>query len=355
MLQSYEHRRRHEFSYKKWIARNLLRKLVRTEAARIESETLILLTSMHFFYSMQETGKIWMDGRLVPFKNAKVHVLTHALHYSTSIFEGLRCYKTPSGSAIFRLAEHVDRLFTSAKLYSMRIPYTKQEVSQAILRTVRANNLAECYIRPLAYCGYGTMGLTPPPDDVRLSISCWEWKMGESKAGKFSGAKCKVSSWLKIDSRAQPMKAKAASNYANAALARVEALRDGYDEAIMLNYHGKVVECPAENIFVVKDDRITTPPPSAGILEGITRDTVMRMLHSSNACISEADIVRDDLYSADEIFITGTAAEIKSVTQVDDIPIGMGRLGPVTKSLQKDFMRIATGQNPDYKWCLTLV
>lgn len=304
---------------------------------------------------MHESGKIWMDGRMVPFKQAKVHVLTHALHYSTSVFEGIRCYKTAKGPAIFRLAEHVDRLFASAKLYSMRIPYTPEQVRNAILDTVRANGLDECYIRPLAYCGYGTMGLTPPDTDANLSISCWEWKMGESKAGKFSGAKCKVSSWLKIDSRAQPMKAKAASNYANAALARVEALHDGYDESIMLNYHGRVAECSAENIFVVRGGRITTPPPSAGILEGITRDTILRMLHGTQHQAAEADIERDELYLADEIFMTGTAAEVKSVTRVDDITIGTGRVGPITKSLQKDFMRIATGQNPDYAWCLTPV
>jgi len=184
---------------------------------------------------MRETGRIWMNGRLVPFRDARVHVLTHALHYSTSVFEGIRCYGTPKGPAIFRLPEHVDRLFRSARLYSMRMRYSKRQVTEAIVRTVRASRLRECYIRPLAYYGYGTMGLTPRPNRVDLSVSCWEWRTGESKAGRSSGARCKVSSWLKIDSRAQPMKAKAASNYANAALARVEALDEGYDEAIMLN------------------------------------------------------------------------------------------------------------------------
>ena len=157
---------------------------------------------------MKEIGKIWMNGKLVPFKDAKIHVLTHALHYSTSIFEGIRCYNTPAGSAIFRLPEHVDRLFKSAKLYSMKMQYSKKQVTEAIIETVRESNLKECYIRPLAYYSYGTMGLTPSTNRVDLSISCWEWKLGESKAGKFSGAKCKISSWLKIDSRAQPMKSK---------------------------------------------------------------------------------------------------------------------------------------------------
>jgi len=227
---------------------------------------------------MIETGKIWMNGKLVPFKDAKVHVLTHALHYSTSIFEGIRCYNTPNGSAVFRLPEHVERLFKSAKLYSMKMQYTQKEISDAILKTVKASKLKEAYIRPLAYYGYGTMGLTPTTNKVDMSISCWEWKMGESKAGKFSGSKCKVSSWVKIDSRSQPMQAKAASNYANAALARMEALDNGYDEAIMLNSQGKVAEGSAENIFIIKDDVIQTPPLSAGGLEGITRDSVIQII-----------------------------------------------------------------------------
>jgi len=200
---------------------------------------------------MREVGKIWMNGKLVPFKDAKVHVLTHALHYSTSVFEGLRCYNTPKGSAIFRMPEHVDRLFKSAKLYSMKISYSKKQITDAIIKTVKASRLKECYIRPIAYYGYGTMGLTPTLNKVDVSIACWEWKMGESKAGKFSGAKCKISSWVKIDSRSQPVQAKAAANYSNAVLARVEALEEGYDESIMLNSQGKIAEGSAENIFVV--------------------------------------------------------------------------------------------------------
>ena len=226
---------------------------------------------------MKETGKIWMNGKLVPFKDAKVHVLTHALHYSTSIFEGIRCYNTPNGSAIFRLPEHLDRFFKSAKLYSMKMQFSKKEISDAIVKTVKHSRLKECYIRPLAYYGYGTMGLTPTQNKVDVSIACWEWKMGESKAGKFSGAKCKVSSWIKIDSRSQPMQAKAAANYSNAALARMEALENGYDEAIMLNLQGKISEGSAENIFIVKDDIIQTPPLSAGGL-GELQETVLSKL-----------------------------------------------------------------------------
>lgn len=294
---------------------------------------------------MKEIGKIWMNGKLVPFKDAKVHVLTHALHYSTSIFEGIRCYNTPEGSAIFRLPEHVDRFFKSAKLYSMKMPYSKKQISDAIIKTVKASRLKECYIRPLAYYGYGTMGLTPTLNKVDVSIACWEWKMGESKAGKFSGAKCKISSWVKIDSRSQPMQAKAASNYANAALARVEALEDGYDESIMLNSQGKIAEGSAENIFVVKDGQIITPPLTAGILEGITRDSVIQIIEENGGYVIEGDLERDDLYSAEEVFMTGTAAEVKSVTQIDRVKIGNGKPGVVTKALQKSFMNVAMGKD----------
>jgi branched-chain amino acid aminotransferase len=304
---------------------------------------------------MIEVGKIWMNGKLVPFKDAKVHVLTHALHYSTSIFEGIRCYDTPSGSAIFRLPEHVDRLFKSAKLYSMKMQFSKKIISDAIVKTVQAGGLKEVYIRPLAYYGYGTMGLTPTTNKVDVSISCWEWKMGESKAGKFSGAKCKVSSWTKIDSRSQPMQAKAASNYANAALARMEALENGYDEAIMLNYHGKVAEGSAENIFIIKDDIIQTPPLSAGGLEGITRDSIIRIIEKNGGFVIEQDLDRDDLYNADEIFMTGTAAEVKSVTQIDKVKIGNGKMGNITKALQKSFTDVVMGKDERFLPWLTFI
>ena len=304
---------------------------------------------------MQEIGKIWMNGKLVPFKDAKVHVLTHALHYSTSIFEGIRCYDTPNGSAIFRLPEHVDRFFKSAKLYSMKMQFSKKVISDAIIQTVKAGGLKESYIRPLAYYGYGTMGLTPTTNNVDVSISCWEWKMGESKAGKFSGAKCKVSSWTKIDSRSQPMQAKAASNYANAALARMEALDNGYDEAIMLNYHGKVAEGSAENIFIIKDDIIQTPPLSAGGLEGITRDSIIQMIKKNGGFVIERDLERDDLYNADEVFMTGTAAEVKSVTQIDKVKIGKGSMGKITKALQKSFTEVVMGKDERFLPWLTFI
>ena len=300
---------------------------------------------------MKETGKIWMNGKLVPFKNAKVHVLTHALHYSTSIFEGIRCYDTPEGSAIFRLPEHVDRFFNSAKAYSMKMQYSKKKISDGIINTVKASKLKQCYIRPLAYYGYGTMGLTPTNNKVDVSISCWEWKMGESKAGKFSGAKCKISKWVRIDSKSQPMQAKSAANYSNAALARMEALNSGYDEAIMLNNNGKVAEGSAENIFVLKNGKITTPPLDADILNGITRDSVIKLLNANGKKVIQKDITINNLFSADEIFMTGTAAEVKSVTKINNKKIGTGKIGPVTKDLQKSFMDVVMGKDKRFlKW-----
>ena len=304
---------------------------------------------------MKETGKIWMNGKLVPFKNAKVHVLTHALHYSTSIFEGIRCYDTPEGSAIFRLPEHVDRFFNSAKMYSMKMPYSNKKINDGIIKTVKVNKLKQCYIRPLAYYGYGTMGLTPTNNKVDVSISCWEWKMGESKAGKYSGAKCKISKWIRIDSKSQPMQAKSAANYSNAALARMEALNAGYDEAIMLNNKGHVAEGSAENIFVVKNGKITTPPLDADILDGITRDSAIKLLKSKKNKVVEKNLKINDLLKADEIFMTGTAAEVKSVTRVNKTKIGNGKIGEFTKELQELFMDTVMGKNKKFRSWLKFI
>ena len=302
---------------------------------------------------MKETGKIWMNGKLIPFKDAKVHVLTHALHYSTAVFEGIRCYNTPNGSAIFRLPEHVDRFFNSAKLYGMKMRYSKKQISNAIIKTVKTSGLEECYIRPLAYYGYGTMGLTPTLNKVDVSIACWKWKMGESKAGKFSGAKCKISKWIRIDSKSQPMQSKSAANYSNAALARVEALKNGYDEAIMLNNKGNVAEGSAENIFVVKNGIIKTPPLDADILNGITRDSVIQLIKKEHMKLVEKNITINELLKADEVFMTGTAAEVKSVTKIDKNAIGNGGIGEITKELQKSFMNIVMGKDKRFVRWLT--
>ena len=302
---------------------------------------------------MKETGKIWMNGKLIPFKDAKVHVLTHALHYSTAVFEGIRCYNTTNGSAIFRLPEHVDRFFNSAKLYGMKMRYSKKQISNAIIKTVKTSGLKECYIRPLAYYGYGTMGLTPTLNKVDVSIACWKWKMGESKAGKFSGAKCKISKWIRIDSKSQPMQSKSAANYSNAALARVEALKNGYDEAIMLNNKGNVAEGSAENIFVVKNGIIKTPPLDADILNGITRDSIIQLIKKEHMKLVEKNITVNELLKADEVFMTGTAAEVKSVTKIDKNAIGNGGIGEITKELQKSFMNIVIGKDKRFVRWLT--
>ena len=302
---------------------------------------------------MKETGKIWMNGKLIPFKDAKVHVLTHALHYSTAVFEGIRCYNTTNGSAIFRLPEHVDRFFNSAKMYGMKMRYSKKQISNAIIKTVKTSGLKECYIRPLAYYGYGTMGLTPTLNKVDVSIACWKWKMGESKAGKFSGAKCKISKWIRIDSKSQPMQSKSAANYSNAALARVEALKNGYDEAIMLNNKGNVAEGSAENIFVVKNGIIKTPPLDADILNGITRNSVIQLIKKEHMKLVEKNITVNELLKADEVFMTGTAAEVKSVTKIDKNSIGNGGVGEITKELQKSFMNIVMGKDKRFVRWLT--
>ena len=302
---------------------------------------------------MKETGKIWMNGKLIPFKDAKVHVLTHALHYSTAVFEGIRCYNTTNGSAIFRLPEHVDRFFNSAKMYGMKMRYSKKQISNAIIKTVKTSGLKECYIRPLAYYGYGTMGLTPTLNKVDVSIACWKWKMGESKAGKFSGAKCKISKWIRIDSKSQPMQSKSAANYSNAALARVEALKSGYDEAIMLNNKGNVAEGSAENIFVVKNGIIKTPPLDADILNGITRNSVIQLIKKEHMKLVEKNITVNELLKADEVFMTGTAAEVKSVTKIDKNAIGNGGVGEITKELQKSFMNIVMGKDKRFVRWLT--
>ena len=302
---------------------------------------------------MKYGKKVWMNGKLVPFKNANVHVLTHALHYSTAVFEGIRCYNTPKGPAIFRLPEHIDRFFNSAKLYSMKIKYSKKQISNAIIKTVKASGLKECYIRPIAFCGVGAVGLTPPLNNIDVAIACWEWKMGESKAGKFSGAKCMISRWIRIDSRSQPMKSKSAANYSNAALARVEALKNGYDEAIMLNYDGKITEGSAENIFILKNAKIITPPLTSNVLEGITRDSVIKIIKKNGGKVIESDLKKKDLYSAEEVFMTGTAAEVKSVTRIDKVKIGSGKPGNLTKALQKSFKKASMGNDKRFLSWLT--
>lgn len=294
-------------------------------------------------------GKIWLNGSLVDYDNAKIHVLTHGLHYATGVFEGIRCYRTINGSAIFRLGDHMQRLIDSGKCYFMDLGYSRQQLEKAAIETVRANGMDECYIRPIAYYGYGKMGVNPMPNKVSVAIAVWKWdeylKGGD---GADKGARLMVSSWTRIDPKSLPMRAKATANYANSALARVEAIKAGFDEAIMLNAAGMVVEASAENIFVVKDGMLATPPTTSGALAGVTRDSVMAIAKESGINCEIRDISRDELYLADEVFLTGTAAEVKPVGEIDNRTIGDGGVGKVTKQLKSLFEAAVHGKDKKF-------
>ena len=293
-------------------------------------------------------GKIWMNGSLVDWDNAKIHVLTHALHYATGVFEGIRCYKTVNGSAIFRLGDHMQRLVDSGRIYFMDFGYSKKQLEQAAIETVRANGMDECYIRPIAYYGYGKMGVNPMPNKVSLSIAVWKWDE-YLKGGEEKGARLMVSSWARIDRRTLPMHAKATANYANSALARVEALKAGFDEAVMLNTSGMVVEASAENIFLVEDETLITPPTSSGALGGITRDSILALAKENGIAVDVREIPRDELYVADEVFLTGTAAEVKPVGEIDNRPIGDGgKVGTMTKRIKELFEAVVHGKDPKF-------
>jgi len=295
-------------------------------------------------------GKIWLNGSLVDWDNANIHVLTHGLHYATGVFEGLRCYKTVNGSsAIFRLSDHIQRLMDSARIYFMDLGYTKQQLERAIVDTVKANSMEECYIRPIAYYGYGKMGVNPLPNKVSTAIAAWKWDeylKGSDEADK--GVRVMVSSWIRIDNRAMPMRAKATANYANSALARVQAIKAGFDEAIMLNFAGNVVEASAENLFAIKDNILITPPISSGALEGITRDSILTIAKENGIEYEVRDVSRDELYTASEVFLTGTAAEVKPVSEIDNRTIGEGRIGKMTKELALLFDAIVQGRDRKY-------
>ncbi len=302
-------------------------------------------------------GKVWMDGALVDYDDAKIHVLTHALHYATGVFEGVRCYRTVSGSAIFRLQDHMQRLIDSGKAYFMDLGFTRLQLEKAAVDTVKSNGMEECYIRPIAYYGYGKMGVNPMPNKVSVAIAVWKWDEYIKGGGEEKGARLMVSSWARLDPRTLPMHAKATANYANSALARVEALKAGFDEAIMLNTSGMVVEASAENVFVVKDGRLATPPTSSGALSGVTRDSIMQIARAEGMACEERNIARDELYMADEVFLTGTAAEVKPVGEIDNRTIGRdsGKPGKVTKQLKSLFEAAAHGKDGRFKNWLTPV
>ncbi|MGZ5471764.1 MAG: branched-chain amino acid transaminase [Nitrososphaeraceae archaeon] len=302
---------------------------------------------------MDERNIIWIDGLLYESQNAKIHILTHSLHYGTAVFEGIRCYKTQKGLAVFRLDDHLKRLFESAKIYFMNIEYSKKELEDAIINTIKKNGLDECYIRPLVYFGHGKMGVYPLNNKVSVSIAVWKWDEYIKKENDEQGIRLMVSGWMRIDGRTMPVHAKATANYANSALARIEAIKSGFDEAILLNTAGKVVEASAENIFIVKNKTLITPPISSGSLEGITRDTVLALAREDDILTEIRDISKDELYLADEIFLTGTAAEIKSVGEIDNRMIGNGKTGTITKRMKRLFEQSIRGNHRySEKWLI---
>jgi branched-chain amino acid aminotransferase len=303
--------------------------------------------------------KIWMDGSLVDWNKAKIHLLTHALHYATAVFEGIRCYRTVNGLAIFRLSDHIQRLINSGKIYFMNFEYSKVELERAVIDTINANDVGEeLYVRPIAYYGYGKMGVNPLPNKVSVAVATWKWDeyLKKDKQHNEKGVRLMVSAWMRIDGRTMPFLAKATANYANSALARVEAIRAGFDEAIMLNTDGKVIEASAENIFIVKDGLLVTPPITSGALNGITRDTVLTIAMENNIPHAIRDITRDELYIADEVFLTGTAAGIKPVSEIDNRMIADGKDGVITNQVREEFELIVHDKdnNLSKKW-LTFV
>ncbi len=298
-----------------------------------------------------ESGKIWFNGELVDWEDANIHVLSHVVHYGSSVFEGIRCYKSPKGSAIFRLKEHVTRLFNSAKIYRMDVDYTVEEFSRAIIETIKANDLDECYIRPVIFRGYGKLGVHPLENPLEYVIAAWSWGkyLGEEALEK--GVDVGISTWRRLAPNTMPNMAKAGSNYMNSQLAKMEAVEHGYQEAIMLDYHGTVSEGSGENVFMVQDGALYTPPISSSILPGITRDSIIKLAESMDIEVRQENIPREMLYIADEVFLTGTAAEVTPIRSIDQIKIGNGGKGEITAKLQEKFFSIISGYEEDkYKW-----
>ncbi len=297
--------------------------------------------------TIEPVSKIWMDGNLVDWDQAKVHVLTHTLHYGNGVFEGIRCYETPQGPAVFRLTRHIERLFDSAKILYIDIPYTVEQLVQATKDTIRANDLKSCYIRPLVYLGYGEMGLNPLPCSVSVAIAVWAWGTYLGEEGLTKGVRMKISSWQRHDPNAMPPAAKGCGMYINSQMAKIEAVKAGYDEAILLSPQGNVSECTGENIFLVKGGKILTPPVSAGALAGITQDCVRKLAEEHGIPYETTNLLRSDLYTADEAFLSGTAAEIVPIQSVDDRTLG--KPGPITKRIQESFFAAVQGKLKKYQ------
>jgi branched-chain amino acid aminotransferase len=301
------------------------------------------------------TGKIWMNGKLVDWADAKIHVASHVIHYGSGVFEGARCYDTKKGPGVLRLDAHIKRLLTSAKVYRMDSPFTQLQLETAVLDTIRANGFRACYIRPLMYRGYHALGVNPLPCPVDVAVMVWEWGSYLGTDALDKGVDVCVSSWNRMAPNTFPSLAKASGNYVNAALIRMEAEANGYNEGIALDTFGYVSEGSGENIFVVRDGTIYTPPASASILPGITRDMIMQLAQDLGYRVSQENLPRELLYIADELFFVGTAVEITPIRSVDKIKVGAGRRGPITEAIQRRFLGIITGDSPDTHRWLTFV
>lgn len=300
-------------------------------------------------------GKIWMDGELVDWREAKIHVLSHTLHYGCGVFEGVRAYNTVNGTAIFRLAEHTERLFNSAKILRMKIPFSQEQVNEAQKQVVRENKLDSCYLRPLVWIGSEKLGVSPKGNRIHAMVAAWAWGAYLGEEGMKRGIRVKTSSYTRHHVNITMTQAKAVSNYSNSILANMEALDDGYDEALLLDASGFVSEGAGENIFVVKGGVVYTPDLSAGALNGITRNTVLQICRDLGIEVVQKRITRDEVYIAEEAFFTGTAAEVTPIRELDRVEIGIGSRGPVTEKIQSAFFDIVNGRNPKYAHWLTKV
>jgi branched-chain amino acid aminotransferase len=305
--------------------------------------------------SVPKSDKIWMNGKLVPWDDARIHVSAHVIHYGSAVFEGLRCYATPEGPAIFRLDAHTERLFNSAKIYRMDVPYSPEEMNQAVLDTITANRMDACYIRPLVYRGPGQLGVNPLPCPVDVAIMVWDWGKYLGTEALEKGVDARVSSWTRIAPNTLPVMAKTSANYMNSQLIKMEAIKDGYAEGIALDIEGNISEGSGENIFVVKKGTLITPPLVSSVLPGITRDSIIALARREGIPVTEERMPRELLYLADELFFTGTAAEITPIRSVDKIVVGKGVRGPITEALQRAFFDVIECRVPDeYGW-LTFV
>ena len=298
---------------------------------------------------LTKTDYIWMDGELVKWDDAHVHVLTHSLHYGCGVFEGIRAYATADGPGVFRLTDHIKRLFDSAKIFLIDIPFSRGQVVDAVKQTIAANHMDECYIRPLVYLGYGEMGLLTLNCEVKVAIAVWPWGAYLGEEGIERGVRVKISSWQRHDPNAMPPAAKGTGMYMNSSMAKAEAMKAGYDEAILLSPQGYVSECTGENVFVVRNERLVTPPPAAGALQGITQDSVLTIARDLGLEVEFANILRSDLYTADEAFLTGTAAEVVPIRSVDDRVVGDGTPGLVTRKIQETYKAAVRGQVDQYR------